>query len=94
MRSGAGTSDVPLVKWRFFEAMTPIMEVLHREPILCSNIEFGSLESVQTEKAGSQDAESTPTEADDFQDWPVPDAPDSPVDTEGQTESASRTTER
>lgn len=49
---------------------------------------------MQTENAGIQDAEFTPAEADNFQDWPVPNASDSPVNTDGKTESASRTMER
>ncbi|KAL1473148.1 hypothetical protein MTO96_022509 [Rhipicephalus appendiculatus] len=80
MRSGAGAKDVPLVKWRYFEAMTPIMEVVQREPI------------APTETAGRQDAEFSP--GDDLQDWPVPDMSESPVDAADQEESADKTTGR
>ncbi|KAH6933281.1 hypothetical protein HPB50_013935 [Hyalomma asiaticum] len=57
-RSGAGAKDVPTVKWKHFEAMIPIMEKVHEEPV-----------SEMSAEGLSDDAQLEPPATDHIEEW-------------------------
>lgn len=75
-RSGAGAKDVPTVKWRHFEAMIPIMEKVHEEPIICTNITFVQTGGSEMSAEGlSDDAQLEPPATDHIEvEWSKLDA--------------------
>ncbi|CAN7938436.1 unnamed protein product [Ixodes hexagonus] len=53
MKSGAGTADIPTVKWKHFKAMMEIMEPVYEEPMLCTNIDFTCRETQGTQHSAA-----------------------------------------